>query len=273
MEIIALQQYTDKYISLYEGEIRNIQNVLAQKLIKKGIVAEHSDDKNSESGYKWIETREILTEETITTSKWGQYYAAPITYNSDIDADEIIVTCNGIEYTCEKKFFNNMSCYGDFSEEDGGPIFSKYPFCIAYREGMGNGIYTETEGTYTIKIEVPNKTMTTTEDFKKAVEINSCFFVKINFHNNSFVSMDKTINEITKAVESQIPCFMIIKDTDSTEPPFFATVPLRGTPIYSSYTGDYTFVSDRTINSRRIFIQSNGSVRFQRNQYPLPISN
>ncbi len=42
-EIIALQEYSDKYISLYEGEIRNIENNLAQKLITEGIVAEHSD--------------------------------------------------------------------------------------------------------------------------------------------------------------------------------------------------------------------------------------
>ena len=40
-QIIALQQYTDKFISLYQGEIRNIQNSLADKLIEEGIVAEH----------------------------------------------------------------------------------------------------------------------------------------------------------------------------------------------------------------------------------------
>ena len=42
-QIIALQEYTDKVISLYEGQIRNIQNSLADKLIEEGIVAEHSD--------------------------------------------------------------------------------------------------------------------------------------------------------------------------------------------------------------------------------------
>lgn len=44
MEIIALQEYTDKYISLYEGQIRNIEDKLAEELIEKGIVAEHTDD-------------------------------------------------------------------------------------------------------------------------------------------------------------------------------------------------------------------------------------
>ena len=43
-EIIALQQYTDKFISLYQGEIRNIQDSLADKLIEQGIVAEHTDE-------------------------------------------------------------------------------------------------------------------------------------------------------------------------------------------------------------------------------------
>lgn len=43
-EIIALKEYTDKYISIYEGEIRNIEEPLAQRLIAEGIVAEHSED-------------------------------------------------------------------------------------------------------------------------------------------------------------------------------------------------------------------------------------
>lgn len=42
-EIIALQQYTDKTISLYEGEIRNIEDTLANKLIEQNIVAEHAE--------------------------------------------------------------------------------------------------------------------------------------------------------------------------------------------------------------------------------------
>lgn len=52
MEVIALQQYTDKYISLYEGEIRNIANDLAQRLIKNKIVREHDkipDDSKNET--------------------------------------------------------------------------------------------------------------------------------------------------------------------------------------------------------------------------------
>ena len=49
-QIIALQEYTDKYISLYEGEIRNIEDGIADKLIEEGIIAEHGDGGNSSSG-------------------------------------------------------------------------------------------------------------------------------------------------------------------------------------------------------------------------------
>ncbi len=48
-EIIALKEYTDKYVSLYEGEIRNIGDGIADKLIEQGIVAEHSDDSGKDS--------------------------------------------------------------------------------------------------------------------------------------------------------------------------------------------------------------------------------
>ena len=42
-QIIALQEYTDKYVSFYEGEIRNIEQNLADRLIERGIVAEHTE--------------------------------------------------------------------------------------------------------------------------------------------------------------------------------------------------------------------------------------
>ena len=50
MQIIALQQYTDQYVSLYEGQIRNLSHDLATRLISKGIVAEHDEINTSGSG-------------------------------------------------------------------------------------------------------------------------------------------------------------------------------------------------------------------------------
>lgn len=51
MEIIALQEYTDKYVSLYQGEIRNINTELANRLIEKNIVKQHTENsEGSDSG-------------------------------------------------------------------------------------------------------------------------------------------------------------------------------------------------------------------------------
>ena len=49
-QIIALQQYSDKHVSLYEGEIRNLSNQIADRLIEEKVVALHGDnDSNGES--------------------------------------------------------------------------------------------------------------------------------------------------------------------------------------------------------------------------------
>lgn len=78
MEIIALQEYTDKYISLYEGEIRNVNKELADRLIEKGIVAEHSDngsdsgDINNEIFVVTINTNTLESDKSLgeTLSEW-----------------------------------------------------------------------------------------------------------------------------------------------------------------------------------------------------------
>lgn len=44
MKIIALQDYTDNIISLYEGEIRQVEDLLATQLKAKGIVGENFPD-------------------------------------------------------------------------------------------------------------------------------------------------------------------------------------------------------------------------------------
>ncbi len=49
-QIIALQEYSDKHVSLYEGQIRNLSNEIADRLIAQGIVAEHSDSSPSSGG-------------------------------------------------------------------------------------------------------------------------------------------------------------------------------------------------------------------------------
>ena len=75
-QIIALQQYTDKFISLYQGEIRNIQNTLADKLIEEGIVAEHSDDETPcDGGTIYLELTNIPNApDSILPKTWQEIY-------------------------------------------------------------------------------------------------------------------------------------------------------------------------------------------------------
>lgn len=48
MKVIALQEYTDKYISMFEGEIREITDeILADELIANEILAEKSDEEET----------------------------------------------------------------------------------------------------------------------------------------------------------------------------------------------------------------------------------
>ena len=84
-QIIALQEYTDKYISLYEGEIRNIQNSIADKLIQQGVVAEHSEDQIAPSGGK----NEMVIVIAELSSNEGNYIVNSVshTYTEILEAE------------------------------------------------------------------------------------------------------------------------------------------------------------------------------------------
>ena len=68
IEVIALQEYSDKIISLYEGEIRNIEENLAYDLIRRKIVALHTDSEGGGSN-SFTNIIEGKTEGSFRTSK------------------------------------------------------------------------------------------------------------------------------------------------------------------------------------------------------------
>ena len=81
MEIIALQQYTDKYVSLYQGEIRNINTELAQRLIEKGVVSEHNEESGgipSGSDICVVNVEVANNQRTVTSvdKTWAEMLAA-----------------------------------------------------------------------------------------------------------------------------------------------------------------------------------------------------
>lgn len=98
----------------------------------------------------------VLTEESVTTEASGSgLYETSLEYSELITADSVRITLNGVEYTCTN--ISEESDEGAYGAEI--PDWSIYPFRLESSEspfgGVTNHIITESAGTYTIKIEVP----------------------------------------------------------------------------------------------------------------------
>ena len=69
--------------------------------------------------------------------------------------DTITVTFEGVEYVLPKVTMGNNSGYGEMLPGGDGPSFATYPVFVVPM----NDIYTETVGTYSIKIETEDKSV------------------------------------------------------------------------------------------------------------------
>ena len=126
-------------------------------------------------GYSCGEEMGVLTEESVTTSLTGSRVKGFFSYTEPINANSIVVTFNGTEYECDRRDFFTNSAYiygGEYSPI--GTDFSTYPFIIISPKGsddaVENVLYTETEGTYNVKIGAMQEVVTTTQCFEKAVK-------------------------------------------------------------------------------------------------------
>lgn len=127
---------------------------------------------NVDVGYSCSEEWVTLTDESVTTtvSEGSSAAYGGLTYSDQITAPTIKVTFNGTEYTCNKFVDGDGIWYGaEWSDAIESFDFSTYPFSIS-SIGIGNILITETAGTYQVKIEAYEKTVETSECFKKAVE-------------------------------------------------------------------------------------------------------
>ena len=117
------------------------------------ILGQMIDEIGGSSGGSWA----VLTEESVTTSTQAEGFLGVLTYSQLIDAETIRVTFNGTEYECERiNLGTSQYAYGGLGQT--GPDFSEYPFLIGSTPddvGAFTQIYTESAGTYNIKIEAP----------------------------------------------------------------------------------------------------------------------
>ena len=135
--------------------------ITAEKLnrMEQGIV-------DAQNGYECVEGWATLTEETVTTTydSGMQANTGTLAYSQYIDVDKLKITFNGTEYELERT--------------DGGPFIINYssedaPCSVETKDIIGtitNILIVPSEaGTYTVKIEVHEEPINTTECFEKAV--------------------------------------------------------------------------------------------------------
>lgn len=99
-----------------------------------------------EGGGSGGETWNTVFEGNVTTTDQDGFFSGEISGLTSLTADTIKVTFNGTEYELPR----NQDGYGAIGEQ--GPDFSEYPLFIVTAE-TPYVLYTETAGTYTLKIE------------------------------------------------------------------------------------------------------------------------
>lgn len=146
--------------------------ITAEKLnhMEEGIANAGGD---CDCGYECTETVTTLTEESVTTVAHGDNFIGMLSYSQLIDAESIKVTLNGAVYECEKTVTDGNISYGaSYDPSTGTADWSEYPFVLASDSNYGNALFTETAGTYSIKVESVSIDVTTSRCFCAAV--NKC---------------------------------------------------------------------------------------------------
>lgn len=113
------------------------------------------DEYSGGSGESW----NTLFEGEITTVEEAGAYFSDLSISDYIDVDKIKVTFNGVEYECNKTKMGNTNAYGGSVNEANEFDFSNYPFMInsINTPNIMNAVATESPGTHSIKIEVPQE--------------------------------------------------------------------------------------------------------------------
>ena len=95
----------------------------------------------------------VLTEESVTTVDQGGFNVGALSYIFTSEPPETLrITFDGTAYECEAISSGDAYSYGGIGEQ--GPDFSVYPFALNVTPDR-TLLFTETAGTYSIKIEAP----------------------------------------------------------------------------------------------------------------------
>lgn len=170
----------------------------------KDYIGPHSG--GGDPGYSCKEGIVTLTDESVTTVQDGSAAYGNLTYSNQITADAINVTFEGTEYVCE----NHDGLYGaPYDESTDSFDWSEYPFNISSSispdDAIFNSLATETSGTYQVKVEVVDSSVTTTPCFERAVKSvsdSSSKFVVTFTNDGSTYTADHTFAEVLEAYNS-----------------------------------------------------------------------
>ncbi len=157
-----------------------------------------------DSGYECTTSFEKAFSESGATTKVSDDSPAQyaLNYTDYIDADEIKVVFNGIEYTCPKTVSGRYAVYGSAELS-----FTDYPFALAFSESRGKTLFTKDPMDFDITVFDGEATATVTPCFEKAVRLaNTPFIVHLsksvgeaNCTDKVFTYTDKTFKEISEA--------------------------------------------------------------------------
>jgi len=145
-----------------------------------------------------------LFDDSITTSIPAPSYppmadlqSAIVTEMYGDDANLFRITFDGDEYIVEKKKETSVGAkyIGGLPDISTYTVdFSVYPFCILFSSSSSAYFFTETVGTYSVKIETVEKTATTDKDFDVAVssvvepQLPKTYYFSIAWADNTFTT-------------------------------------------------------------------------------------
>lgn len=114
----------------------------------------------SDVGYECTETSEELFSETVTTVAQGGSNLATLAYSTQITADTLELTFDGVKHVYEKQVTSNGNLYGTPGTD---PV-------ALMSSATQNMIVTQNAGQHTLKAEVSAESVNITECFEKAVK-------------------------------------------------------------------------------------------------------